>query len=147
MAKMTLPQKLTLIILTTIALCLCTTLFILSLETIDFSTWPTSTPAPATSAPAPTVPPTKAPLEYRKPSASHHCRQYVKDELKFPESAVFLSERVFGIEGKPNNYHAVMGVVEAKNALGMAIEANYRCDLHYLPDSPGEWVLDGIRLE
>jgi hypothetical protein len=39
---------------------------------------------------------------------------------------------------------AVTGLVQSQNRLGVLLQANFRCDLHYIPDRPTEWVLDNL---
>jgi hypothetical protein len=59
-----------------------------------------------------------------------------------PSSAKFNNEEAYGVNGEPANYHAVTGVVESQNRMGVWLRSEYRCDVHYLPDDPTLWVLD-----
>jgi hypothetical protein len=58
-----------------------------------------------------------------------------------------MNTRSYTINGKPANYHAVTGVVEAQNSFGVLLRSTYRCDVHYIPERPLEWILDDLDIE
>jgi hypothetical protein len=75
------------------------------------------------------------------------CERFIKDRLVSPSSAKFSNEKTYKVNGKPPNYHAVTGIIESLNRLGVPLRSQYRCDLHYLPDNPGVWILDYLDIE
>ncbi|MHC4792128.1 MAG: hypothetical protein ACYS8Y_11980 [Planctomycetota bacterium] len=137
---MTRNQKVILILMSLALLCICT--FILALIPVSptASINPSQTPTLAINL-------TPTPLQHRKAGAIVQCRQFIKDRLVSPSSAKFSSEQSYKVNGKPPNYHAVTGIIESLNRLGVPLRSQYRCDLHYLPDNPGVWILDYLDIE
>lgn len=122
---------------------------VLSVAAIVFCCLATSVPklsAPE-NAPAQTGPLTPTPPQFKEHMAQIKCERFVKERLKAPSTARFYNTKTYGREGRERNYHAVLGQVESQNALGVPLVSSYRCDVHYLPNSPGEWVLDKLELE
>lgn len=140
MRKLNRNQVIILLSLCLILCSVCATYFAI-LPTIDYSKFPTSVPQTATIP----LPPT--PLKQRTITAEVMCKQFVRDRLKAPSSARFSNEDVYGIEGKPANYHTVTGTVEAQNVWGVMIRNQFRCDLHYIPEDRDRWILDNLVIE
>lgn len=149
---MTNNQKFVLTVMGTIAFFFCVLAPVVLWTSIDFSKIPKSTPSPilVPSTTLPTAvpnPPTSTPLGHKTIGATVQCRQYIRETLVVPSSAKFRDEKTYRINDKPLNYHVVTGVVESQNRLGVWLQASYRCDTHYLPDNPGQWVLDHLEIE
>jgi hypothetical protein len=142
MKKMTRIQKIILLLMTLTVLCLCVSIIALT---------PSSPPiTPDTKGPSqvsPPAPPAPTPLQYRAAGAIAHCRQFIRDRLISPSSANFSREKSYKVNGEPLNHHAVVGIVESQNRLGVLLRSEYRCDTHYLPDDPGVWVLDYLDIQ
>jgi hypothetical protein len=136
MKNMTLFQKVLVFLLAITALCL----FALALALVPPAP---SSPSPPTATTAPAGP---TPLAHQGGRAIYQCRQYVRDRLVSPISAKFSGEEAYKVNGEPLNYHAVIGTVTSQNRMGVWLEADYRCDVHYLPESPGAWELDYLDL-
>jgi hypothetical protein len=140
-------QKAILILMSLIVLCLCA--FVMALIPSVSSTAP-SLP-PATLIPSPDMPPgapaISTPLQHKKFMARLKCRRFIQDRLVSPSSAIFSSEKSYKVNDEPLNYHAVTGIVESQNRLGVPLRSKYRCDLHYLPDDPNVWILDYLDFE
>lgn len=138
-------QKIILILMFLMTLCLCA-LLIIALASSPIPKNPL--PAPPTSpTAAPTVLPIPTPLQHRAAGAMIQCRQFIKDRLVSPSSAEFSNEEAYKVNGEPLNYHAVTGIVESQNRLGVWLQSRYRCDVHYLPGQPMSWVLDYLDIE
>jgi hypothetical protein len=141
---MTRNQRIILFLMVIIVLCLCASV----LSLIPSSLIPSS---PAVTSPAqpatPTVPTGPTPPQHRAAGAIVQCRQFVRDRLVSPSSAKFSYEEAYKVNGEPLNYHAVTGIVESQNRMGVRLSSQYRCDTHYLPDQPGVWVLDYLKIE
>lgn len=135
MKNMTPLQKLVLFFMALTVLCLCA-IGLALVPAPPASPVPTSTDTPA----GPT------PLAHQGGRAIYQCRQYVRDRLVSPLSAKFSGEEAYKVNGEPLNYHAVIGTVTSQNRMGVWLEADYRCDVHYLPESPGAWELDYLDL-
>jgi hypothetical protein len=139
-AKMTKVQKTILFLLTLTGLCLlCSLVFV-------------STPTNKTSSPTdPTAPPRQGvspdALQHQGVRSIYQCRQFIRDRLVSPSSAEFSYEEAYKVNGKPLNYHAVTGVVESQNRMGVLLRSEYRCDAHYVPNDPTRWVLDYLDIE
>jgi hypothetical protein len=95
----------------------------------------------------PPITPGPTPLKHRAAGAIVQCRQFIRDRLVSPSSAEFSYEEAYKVNGKPLNYHAVTGIVESQNRLGVRLRSSYRCDVHYLPNQPGVWVLDYLNID
>jgi len=139
--KLTSSQKIILIFMSLIALCLFAFFASLIPKTSPPNMPPTLAPIPS---PGPVVP---TPLQHKKFMAQIKCERFVKDRLVSPSSAKFSHEKTYKVNGEPMNYHAVTGIVESQNRLGVLLRSQYRCDLHYLPDNPGVWILDYLDIE
>jgi hypothetical protein len=140
MKNMTPLQKTILLLMSLTALCLCA---------IAVAIAP---PASNSSVPpiAPTltiVPVGPTPFQHQGGRAIYQCRQFIRDRLVSPSSAKFSYEEAYKVNGEPLNYHAVTGIVESQNRMGVWLQSNYRCDAHYLPESPGVWVLDYLDIQ
>lgn len=147
MNKMTPAQKIILILLSLTALCLCA--LAIALAPIVPQDSPAAPPTNYTPSP-PTltvIPVAATPLQHRSAGAIIQCRQFVKDRLVSPSSAEFGYEEAYKVNGEPMNYHAVVGVVESQNQIGVWLRSEYRCDVHYLPDQPTLWVLDYLDID
>lgn len=138
--KMTRNQKTILLLMSLAVLCLCS--FFVALIPSDISTAPA---APLSTAPA--IPPAPTPLQHKKFMAQIKCERFIKNRLVSPSSAKFSNVKSYTVNGEPMNYHAVVGVVESQNRMGVLLRAKYRCDAHYLPDDPTLWVLDYLDIE
>ncbi len=105
------------------------------------------------SQPSQSLPPTPTqlalptPLEHKPISAMTQCRQYVRSRLKVPSSAQFTNEKAYGRENKSDNYHAVTGLITSQNSFGVPLTSYFRCDVHYTPEKPGDWILDSLTIE
>lgn len=141
MKKMTDTQKLILFLMGSVILCLCA-LSIVLLPKID--TVPLDTPAFTA---VPTAPSEPTALQHMASGAIIQCRIFVEDELLVPSSADFSNEKTYKVDGKPANYHAVIGTVTAQNRFGVPLRSNYRCDVHYIPEDPSRWVLDSLTID
>lgn len=123
------------------ALCLCA----LAIALAPIAPQANSTPSPPPTLTIAPIGPT--PLKHRAAGAIIQCRQFIKDRLVSPSSAEFSNEVAYRVNDEPMNYHAVVGVVESQNRLGVLLRSEYRCDVHYLPDDPGVWALDYLDVE
>lgn len=141
--KMSRDEKLILFVMGLIALFVCSVAIDLFNRT-DFSKFPTAVPTATLN---PTANPSPTPLQYRPVASRTKCRQYVRNQLKVPRSARFSGEKNYGKEGKPANYHVVTGIVESQNVFGVYLRSYFRCDLHYIPERPLEWVLDNLDIK
>jgi hypothetical protein len=145
MKKMTLTQKTILILMLSTALCLCA--IALALAPSGPPGFPPIAPAPTLSPVVTIAPVGPTPLKHRAAGAIVQCRQFVKDRLVSPSSANFSNEKAYKVNGEPPNYHAVTGIVESQNRMGVLLRSEYRCDAHYVPNDPGVWVLDYLNIE
>lgn len=147
MKKLTPTQTTILILLSLVTLCLCATFAALipsvSPTAPSHPGAPVSSPSPVPTA-APAVP---TPLQHQGVRAIFQCRQFIRDRLVSPSSAEFSYEEAYRVNDEPMNYHAVTGIVESKNRMGVLLQSQYRCDAHYLIGSPGEWVLDYLDID
>ena len=140
MKKMTPPQRTIIILMILVALCICAIVVII----IPAGSLPAE-PANVPPSPSPTlaiIPTAPAALQHRSAGAIIQCRYFISDQLVSPSSAKFSREEAYKVKGEPANYHAVTGIVESQNRLGVMLRSEYRCDTHYLPDDPTLWVLD-----
>jgi hypothetical protein len=110
-------------------------------STMDLSNIPTLTPPLPSPIPQPTL------LQHNRVMAQIKCERFIKAQLKAPSTAKFYATKTYARENKPRNYHAVTGIVEAQNSFGIPIRSNYRCDVHYIPERPLEWILDGLEMK
>lgn len=143
MKKFTNTQKTILFLMLITSLCLCAIALAL-IPSLPSSPPAASTPSQHT---APTAPPLPTPLQHRGVRAIYQCRQFIRDRLVSPSSAEFSYEEAYKVNGEPMNYHAVTGIVESQNRMGVLLRSEYRCDVHYLPDDPGLWVLDYLKID
>jgi hypothetical protein len=140
MKKMTLVQKTILILMLSTALCLCAIIALIPLDTPGF--------LPINPTPSLTIVPIgPTPLQHRAAGAIIQCRQFIRGRLVSPSSADFSYEEAYRVNDEPINYHAVTGIVESQNRLGVPLRSEYRCDLHYLANDPGIWILDYLDIE
>lgn len=140
MEKMSRTQKNLLFLMSLPLICMALTFLAL----ISPEPAPPATPQP--TAP-PTVPPAPTPLKHRKFMAQIKCERFIKARLVSPSSAEFSYEETFSSNGKPLNYHAVTGIVESQNRMGVRLRSAYRCDVHYLPEDSSTWILDYLDID
>jgi hypothetical protein len=139
MEKMTRTQKNILFLLLLSLACLCLMFVVI----VSPTPAPEATPHPA----IPTVPPVPTPLKHREFMAQIKCERFIKDRLVSPSSAEFSNAETYKINDEPLNYHAVTGIVESQNRMGVWLRSGYRCDVHYLPGQPMTWVLDYLNID
>ena len=93
--------------------------------------------------------PTRTPEpDYDPIQARGACAWYVENALKSPSTADFLfhTEKVFRIEGEPDNYRLVRGAVDAQNSYGATITTWYECIVYY-DSAQDEWFLFDLSIE
>jgi hypothetical protein len=73
------------------------------------------------------------------------CAEFVKDRLKSPSTAKFDYRSETAVH-HGNGRYTVTGAVDAQNAFGAMIRAQYICELHY-NNSTDKWYLDDIWIE
>jgi hypothetical protein len=73
------------------------------------------------------------------------CAEFVKDRLKSPSTAKFDYRSETAVH-HGNGQYTVTGAVDAQNAFGAMIRAQYICELHY-NSSTDKWYLDDIWIE
>jgi hypothetical protein len=138
-------QKTILILMLSAVLCLCGVA--VALIPANPPKFPPAQPGPIASPTLTIVPVGPTPLQHRAAGAILQCRYFIKDRLVSPSSAEFSHEEAYRVNDEPMNYHAVTGIVESQNRLGVLLRSEYRCDAHYLPDDPNKWILDYLDFE